>query len=129
VLQIIFGLDGGWPATKRSEGRLGLDQAFAASWWIMVTACLIMAIALAVAPALVPWLLPVAAPALAAPLLISLTSRSSIGNGRPLFFLTPAEIDPPQVVLDQQRILSGWTTEETSLSIDASTAGTAYVRA
>lgn len=129
VLQILFGLDGGWPATRRSEGRLGLDQAFAASWWIMVTAGAIAAVALAIAPALVPWLLPVAVPALAAPLLISLTSRSRAAGEKPLLFLTPIEIEPPQVVLDQQRILASWTTEETTLAGEPSLTGVAYVRA
>jgi membrane glycosyltransferase len=129
VAQILLGLDGGWPATKRSEGRIGLDQAFAASWWIMVTSGVIVAITVAVAPALVPWLLPVAVPALAAPLLISATSLSSAGRGKPLLFLTPAEVDPPQVVLDQQRILASWTTEATSLEVDATATGVGYVRA
>jgi membrane glycosyltransferase len=129
VLQTLFGLDGGWPATKRAEGALGLDQAFAASWWIMVTAGVIVAIALTVSPALVPWLLPVAVPALAAPLLISVTSLSSTGRRRPLLFVTPAETDPPQVVLDQERILASWTTEELTLGVDAALAGADYARA
>ena len=129
VIQILLGLDGGWPATQRSEGRIDLNDSFAASWWIVVTAGAVLAVTLSVAPGLVPWLLPVALPALMAPLLITATSLSAAEDGEPWLFLTPTEVDPPQVVLDQQRILSSWTTDETVLVGEGAVAGAAYVRA
>lgn len=127
VTQILAGIDGGWPATDRTEGRLGIDQSFMASWWIMATAGSLVAIAMAVAPSVVPWLLPVVVPAVAAPILISFTSYGA-GSDKPLLFLTPSDVSPPEVVLEQRRILSSWTTEETTL-VEPATAGAAYVRA
>ncbi len=129
VIQILLGLDGGWPATKRSEAKIDLGDSFAASWWIVVTAGVVLAFTLSVAPALVPWLLPVALPALIAPLLITATSLTGAEGGRPWLFLTPTDVNPPQVMLDQQRILSSWTTDETVLVGDGALAGAAYVRA
>ena len=129
VIQILLGLDGGWPATKRSEGRIDLNDSFAASWWIVLTAGAVLAITLSVAPGLVPWLLPVALPALIAPLLITATSLAGAEDGEPWLFLTPTDVNPPQVVLDQQRILASWTTDETVLVGDGAPAGSAYVRA
>ena len=129
VIQILLGLDGGWPATKRSEGRIDFNDSFAASWWIVLTAGAVLAITLTVAPALVPWLLPVALPALIAPLLITATSLAGAEDGEPWLFLTPTDVNPPQVVLDQQRILASWTTDETVLVGDGAPAGSAYVRA
>lgn len=129
VIQILLGLDGGWPATRRSEGRIDLSDAFAASWWIVVTAGIVLSITLSVAPALVPWLLPVALPALFAPLLITATSLGGSGDSAPWLFLTPTDIDPPQVMIDQQQILASWTTDETVLVGDGVLAGAAYVRA
>ena len=35
VAQVLLGLDGGWPATKRGQNWISLDVAFRASWWIM----------------------------------------------------------------------------------------------
>jgi len=127
VVQILLGLDGGWPATQRSEGRISFNDAFAASWWIVMTAGVVLAITVAVAPALVMWLLPVALPALAAPVLIAVTSLSA--SGAPLLFLTPTEVDPPEVVLAQQRILASWTSEDLVLSGETVLAGADYVRA
>ncbi len=128
VIQILLGLDGGWPATQRSEGRIDLGDSFAASWWIVSTAGVVLAVTLSVAPGLVPWLLPVALPALMAPLLITATSFTEPGS-EPLLFLTPTEVDPPQVVLEQQRILASWTIDETMLVGTGTLAGATYVRA
>ena len=33
VFQVLFGLDGGWPATQRNHTYVPLAQAWAASWW------------------------------------------------------------------------------------------------
>lgn len=109
VIEILLGLDGGWPATNRSEGRVSLSLAFAASWWVTVAGAVVLAIALAFARDLVPWLLPVALPAIGAPLLIAATSRG-ISNGRkPVLFTTPSETVPAPIIVEQQRIFQSWT--------------------
>jgi membrane glycosyltransferase len=109
VFEILLGLDGGWPATNRDQGRVSLALAFAASWWITVAGALVLATVLALAPNLVPWLLPVCLPAILAPLLIMLTSRG-IENGRkPLLFVTGSESAPHPVIAEQERIYRNWT--------------------
>ncbi len=106
VLEILLGLDGGWPATSRNETRVGLPVAFAASWWIVGMGAITLAIAIAVAPELVPWLLPVTAPAISAPLLIMLTSLSPRGRW---LFATATERQKAEIVALQQRIHETWT--------------------
>jgi len=109
VFEILFGLDGGWPATNRSQGRVSFGLAFAASWWVTIAGAVVLAISMAFAADLVPWLLPVALPAIFAPVLIVLTSRG-IENGRePVLFTTISESEPAPVILEQQRIYHGWT--------------------
>jgi hypothetical protein len=46
-----------------------------------------------------------------------------------VFFLTPTEVNPPEVVLAQRRILASWTTEELVLTGESVLAGASYVRA
>lgn len=126
VFEILFGLDGGWPATNRDKGRVTLSTAFAASWWVTVTGAVVLAISTAFARDLVPWLLPVALPAIGAPLLIAATSR---GIGRkPILFTTPSETAPAPIIVEQQRILLGWTQQGPALA-EPAIAGTATVHA
>jgi len=106
VLEILLGLDGGWPATRRDETRVEFGVAFAASWWIVVTGAVTLAVAIALAPGIVPWLLPVTVPAIAAPLLMGLTSLSPKVRW---LFGTAAERRPTEVMLLQQRIHENWT--------------------
>jgi membrane glycosyltransferase len=126
VFQVLFGMDGGWPATKRSEGEIGVDDAFAASWWIMLVAGIVVAITLAFSPRLLPWLLPVAIPALVAPLLISWTSRST---SKPLLFRTPVELNTPAIVTTQEQIFARWTATEGDERSQFPIDGASYVRA
>ena len=63
------------------------------------------------------------------PLLITATSLGGSGDSAPWLFLTPTDIDPPQVMIDQQQILASWTMDETVLVGDGVLAGAAYVRA
>jgi membrane glycosyltransferase len=107
VFEILLGLDGGWPATQRDQTRVEFGYAFAASWWIVVTGAVTLAIAITFAPGLVPWLLPVTAPAIAAPLLIGLTSLSPKARW---LFGTELERQPSTVMMLQQRIYENWTT-------------------
>jgi membrane glycosyltransferase len=108
VFEILFGLDGGWPATRRDEARVEFGVAFAASWWIVLIGAATLAVAMAFAPGLVPWLLPVTAPAIAAPVLIGLTSLTP--KSRWLFGTAP-ERQPEGVMVLQQRIYENWTVQ------------------
>ncbi|MDB5542495.1 MAG: glucan biosynthesis glucosyltransferase [Devosia sp.] len=115
VTEILLGLDGGWPATNRSEGRVGLALAFAASWWVTVAGAMVTAVALAFAPGLVPWLLPVALPAIGAPLLIAATSLGISSRRKPILFRTPSETAPAAVIVEQQQIYLSWTQQGSTL--------------
>ncbi len=110
VLEILFGLDGGWPATRRDGTRVSLDTAFAASWWVVAAGAGTLALTMALAPPLVPWMLPVMLPAIGAPPLIVLTS---LPGGRWLFG-TPLERQPSEIMLLQQQIHAAWTTGGTA---------------
>ncbi|EIE49214.1 glucosyltransferase [Salipiger aestuarii] len=105
VLQVLSGQDGGWPANARGEGRLGVREGVAASWWIVITGGIILASVYFLAPGLTLWLLPVALPMIAAPWLIAFSSRS---GGRSMF-IVPEEFHPPAVVRTYRDIHSRWT--------------------
>lgn len=116
VLQILLGLDGGWPATDRASSRLSLEEAFAASWWMMAAASLAVAVVVVLAPATLPWLMPVAVPAVLAPVLISLSSRRS----RSLrLFAAPVELSVPDIIRDQRRLLAKWSSVSIGPESDA----------
>lgn len=128
VIEILFGLDGGWPATNRDEGRVSFATAFAASWWVTVAGATVLAISTAFASDLVPWLLPVALPAIGAPLLIAATSHG-ISNGRkPILFTTTSEIAPAPIIIEQQRIFLSWTQQGPALA-EPAVAGTTTAHA
>lgn len=128
VIEILFGLDGGWPATNRSEGRVSFSLAFAASWWVTIAGALVLAVGVAFAPDLVPWLLPVSLPAIIAPVLISATSRGIAGARTPVLFVVPSETSPAAVIAEQQRIYLSWTQEGPALP-EPALAGVARVTA
>ncbi len=104
VLQVIRGRDGGWPASGRGDGRLGLVDAWAASRWITGYGVAGLAAAWTLAPALVPWLLPVTGPMIVAPLILCWTSRPM----RSRLFDTPFDIAPTPVVARQAAVLRDW---------------------
>ena len=114
VAQVVLGLDGGWPPTGRGQNWVSLGEAFRASWWIVVLATVALGGTLAFAPALAVWVAPAMLPAMAAPLLISSTSRPS-GRRLPLLFRTETEIALPPVLRDQRAILSDWAVPTASL--------------
>ncbi len=128
VVEILLGLDGGWPATNRDEGRVTLSTAFAASWWVTVAGASVLAISTAFASDLVPWLLPVALPAIGAPLLIAATSRGISSGRKPLLFTTTSETAPAPIIVEQQRIFLSWT-QQGPAPADAALAGAATVHA
>jgi membrane glycosyltransferase len=110
VMQVLLGLDGGWPATQRSENRLDLRDSWANSWWIVLIGAVTMLATLAFAPKIAIWVAPAMLPAILAPVLISISSR--IGARRtPWFFLTPAERAPSSVIAEHQRIMAAWNTQ------------------
>ena len=74
VLRVLFGFDGGWPPSNRTDSVVTLKQAWASAWRITCCGGLGFAAVMAASPALVGWSLPVAQPMILAPVLISLTS-------------------------------------------------------
>lgn len=128
VTEILLGLDGGWPATNRSESRVSLALAFAASWWVMVAGAAVLAISLCFARELVPWLLPVGLPAILAPVLITWTSHGARPGRQPFLLVTPSESETAPVILEQQRIYLGWT-QQGPLPGNGATTGVSHVHA
>ncbi len=108
VLQVLMGLDGGWPASNREAGSVSLREAWDASWWISATGFVVMAATLEFAPDLYYWLLPVCVPLMAAPLLIRLTS---LRFDRSALFTSDGELDRPAILAEQAAILAGWRSE------------------
>lgn len=112
VFQILFGMDGGWPATERDAKAVSLRTAFQASWWIVLAALAALVFMAIVGPQFLPWLLPVAGPALVAPLVIWASSR---GGERPVsssLFSTATERAPSPVIVEADAILAQWRQTE-----------------
>jgi membrane glycosyltransferase len=118
VFQVFLGRDGGWPTNNRGDATLSLGEAWAASHWIVMTGAVALAGTWAMAPGLVVWMLPVILPMLAAPLLLSWSSRPS----RSGLFVTPTDLAEPAVMQRQREILAIWE-GETALP-NAALAGT-----
>ena len=104
VLQVLFGLDGGWPSQSREGGRVSWKESRAATGFIVLGGLAILAAAWVWAPEMRLWLIPLAAPMIAAPLLVRSLSHDSEGG----LFLTPSEAAPASVLERHARILSGW---------------------
>ncbi len=77
VMQVLSGVDGGWPAQARGDGRMTLAEAWQASSWIVFGGLLGGALAFVLSPALLPWLAPVLVPMLLAPAIIAWSSAPS----------------------------------------------------
>lgn len=107
VMQVFAGRDGGWPANQRGEGRLGWGQGWQAGRWIATTGAAALLVIDRVAPGLTAWLTPVCLPMLAAPALLTLTSRA-LARG---LFVTPDEIEPAPVIALYRGILDDWSHE------------------
>jgi len=107
VLRVLFGFDGGWPASNRTDSVLGIGQAWASAWWITCCGACGLAVVIAASPALLVWSLPVALPMILAPLLIALTSLPL----RPLDALwrVPSEQAPSAVQREWEIIHARWT--------------------
>lgn len=107
VLQVLLGLDGGWPPTRRGQNWISLRDAFQASWWIVLTGALALGTAALFAPSIFVWMVPAMLPAIFAPLLISASSHPS-RNAQPLVFRTDTELDPSPVITEHQAIMASW---------------------
>ncbi|SEP96046.1 membrane glycosyltransferase [Devosia sp. YR412] len=114
VLQVLLGLDGGWPATTRGQNWVDLKTAFQASWWIVTIAVLTLGGVLIFAPTSAIWVAPAMVPAILAPFLISLTSRPTENPGTPLLFASDSELAPPSIVSTQRAIFAAWTNKGTT---------------
>lgn len=105
VLQVLFGLDGGWPPNNRGDGGLSFAESWAGGRWISLWGVAGIAVTQFLAPDLTLWLLPVALPMAFAPLLIWWTSRNAAQG----LFQVPADTSCPAVVARHAEILQAWT--------------------
>ncbi|WP_367718208.1 glucans biosynthesis glucosyltransferase MdoH [Nitratireductor sp. GISD-1A_MAKvit] len=112
VVEVLLGLDGGWPATDREAGSVSLSEAWTASWWISATGLVTLGLAFNFAPEYVGWLLLVAGPQVLAPVIIHLSSRSALPAREAGLFETSDDRAPAPVVLRQEAILSLWRDTE-----------------
>ncbi|WP_295532519.1 glucans biosynthesis glucosyltransferase MdoH [uncultured Thioclava sp.] len=104
VFQVVLGRDGGWPTNNRGDGQLGLIEGFIASWWIVAIGASGLVLTYFLAPGLLFWLLPVGLPMLAAPWLISWSSKPTQSH----LMRVPSETSLPPVVALHDRILTRW---------------------
>ena len=111
VLQVLLGADGGWPASNRKGGTVGLREAWDASWWIVVTGVILFALGWWIVPDLFFWLMPVAIPMIISPLIIHFSSRPFLLRNDEALFTTPQEQQPETVILARAGILARWEEE------------------
>ncbi|SNY90839.1 membrane glycosyltransferase [Cohaesibacter sp. ES.047] len=104
VYQVLMGKDGGWPSSDRGDGRLGLLESLAASWWIALSGIGGLVMVEVFAPDLLFWLMPVALPLALAPLILWWSSRSDDGT----LLTVPGETKTPAIVLLHDAILESW---------------------
>ena len=109
VVQVLLGLDGGWPATKRGQDWVSLPDALRASWWIVALGLVTLAATMIFAPQISAWVAPAALPAIFAPVLISWSSRPPRGAKLPWLMRTDLEIVPSPVILEDRAIVAAWT--------------------
>ncbi|PRX09323.1 UNVERIFIED_ORG: membrane glycosyltransferase [Martelella mediterranea] len=111
VLQIIFGMDGGWPSSDREGQTIGLGEAFRASWWIVLTGIVMLTGAWVLAPALFWWLTPIAVPQMLSPFLVAASSSPASGRiaARCGLLLTPEELDRPAIMRVRDAVLARWS--------------------
>lgn len=106
VCQVLLGIDGGWPPTRRGQNSVSIADGFRASWWIVALATLALASTLVFAPAAAIWLAPATLPAMAAPVLIAATSRPRRRSST--LFQTAIDVTPASIVVAHATILAAW---------------------
>ena len=117
VAQVLLGLDGGWPATRRGQNEVSLADAFRASWWIVALAALALGSTLVLAPPAAMWLAPATLPALVAPFLISATSLPT-RRKLPVLFRTEIEVTPSPVLNLHRALLTSWSGGDLAIDSD-----------
>lgn len=130
VGQVLLGIDGGWPATRRNARWLDLADGWTHSWWIVAFGLSMLALTMAAAPHIVGWMLPAIVPMMAAPLLISASSLDASRGVLAHLFLTPEEAAPSPVVAGRRAIEDRWQSVDlTKVDAPAPLEGQAHVRA
>jgi membrane glycosyltransferase len=107
ILQVVLGIDSGWPAQVRGDGTLSLGQAWAASRWIVACGVVGLLLIHFLAEHLLLWLLPVAGPMVAAPFIIAWSSRRPAGHP----FATPLTLHRPALVAAHAALVTRWESE------------------
>jgi membrane glycosyltransferase len=115
VLQVVAGVDGGWPAQTRGDGTMTVAESWAAGRWIVISGVLGAALAAWLSPALLPWLAPVLLPMMAAPLIIAWSSAPS----RSPLFQTPNEAAMPEVLMLDRQFRAIWQPDSKVVRISA----------
>ncbi len=110
VLQVLAGIDGGWPAQSRGDGALLWREALAGGFWISSGGLLGLGLALWLSPVLLPWLAPVLVPMLLAPVILWWSAQP----GRPQRLLTPAETAEPDILHRHDAWLAAWSNPATA---------------
>lgn len=113
VLQVVFGLDSGWPPNRRGDGTMTGAEAWAAARWIAFLGAAGLIGVWWLTPSLVAWLLPVGLPMLFAPQIIAWSSRPGRVTGGPhRLFTVPTELAASPVILAWHHILARWQEPE-----------------
>ncbi|TCT35278.1 glucans biosynthesis glucosyltransferase MdoH [Martelella mediterranea] len=125
VMQVVLGMDGGWPASNREGHYLSLEDAFRASWWISLTGILMLAGAHFFAPDLFYWLMPIAVPQIISPFLISVTSSRTSGRVASALglFQTVEEFSRAAIMIEKDQVLARWRPETVSADISEAEGG------
>ena len=108
VLQVLSGVDGGWPANNRGDGSLTLREGWLAGRWITGVGVVMLVGSWSLAPGLLLWLLPVALPMIAAPWIIHRTSLPQTSR----LFTVPQDGEQASVIALHDSVLARWTEEE-----------------
>lgn len=109
VAQVLLGIDGGWPATKRGQNWLSFADSLRASWWIVVLGAVTLGSTILFAPSIAVWVAPAMLPAIFAPVLIAFSSHPPRKARLPNLFRTDLELAPSPVMLEQRAIVGAWT--------------------
>lgn len=115
VLQVMAGLDSGWPASAREDGGLGLLESVKSSWWMSFVGLAGLAYSWTTLPDLLPWLMPVAIPLSVAPVLVWMSGSLFMGKSlsRMGLFHTPVDGGRNATVTSFNELLeTAWETSE-----------------
>jgi membrane glycosyltransferase len=94
VMQVLAGLDAGWPATDREDGKLSFEEAFKATWWMSIVGIVGLVLFTFFTDISSLWALPICLPLILAPNLVKWTASPRIGLKAANYglFQTPVEL-------------------------------------